>query len=311
MRLRALGLGHGFHHQECAHVSEEIGHQIEEHHGDAVGRDGGEPDQHVADVGHARVGQQPLDVLLRDRHQVAADDGDGGEAGGHGHPEEHAIAHALEIEPEDHHEAGRLGRHREPRHEGRAGGLVGVGHPHVERERGDLEAQPAQRQQHPEQHHRVPRRHGGRDPAHVGGAGDPVDERQAVGQHGRGDRAHQEELQRRLHRLRLALQEAGQVVERDGHQLEGHEEQDQVAGRGQDQHAEQRGQDGQVVLGGPPGEGDGLQRAARRARRSGWPGGRGAWRRGPARPAPGRPGTSRCPPRPARRGRTGSRGRSR
>ena len=97
-------------------------------------------------------------------------------------------------------------------------------------------------------------------PAHVGGARDPVDERQAVGQHRRGDRADQEELQRRLHRLRLALEEAGQVVERDRHQLEGHEEQDQVAGGGQDQHAQQRGQDGQVVLGGPPGEGDRPQR---------------------------------------------------
>ena len=37
MPLGALGLRHRLHHQEGAHVPEEVGDQVEEHHRDAVG----------------------------------------------------------------------------------------------------------------------------------------------------------------------------------------------------------------------------------------------------------------------------------
>ena len=77
--VRLLRPRHRLHDQERAHVAEEVGDQIEEHHRDAVRRHRREADQHVADVRDAGVGEQPLDVLLRDRHQVAGDDRDAGQ----------------------------------------------------------------------------------------------------------------------------------------------------------------------------------------------------------------------------------------
>jgi hypothetical protein len=94
----------------------------------------------------------------------------------------------------------------------------------VKRERGDLEAEPPQRQHHAEQDERMAGAQRARDAAEIGRARDAVDERQAVDEHRGGHGAHQEELQRSLDRLLLTLEEAGQVVERDRHQLEGHEQ---------------------------------------------------------------------------------------
>ncbi len=102
------------------------------------------------------------------------------------------------------------------------------------------------------------------------------------------------------------LDEARQHVERDGHQLEGDEEQDDVARGRQHQHAEQRGQDEQVVLERPAREGGpGSESPPRRpmnvaARKS-----RLAKRASPSctnmAPAPGsRPATGRASARPGR-----------
>src|SRR5436309_4999467 len=84
----------------------------------------------------------------------------------------------------------------------------------------------------------------------VGGAHRAVDEGKPVHQQRRGDAPDEEELERRLDRLLLALEEARQDVERDRHQLEGDEQQDQVAGGGEDEHPQERRQDEQVVLAG-------------------------------------------------------------
>ncbi len=83
----------GLDHQEGAHVPEDVGHQVEEHHGRPGGGRGGQADQHVADVGDPGVREQPLGVLLGERHEVARDDGQGGQPRRHRDEPGDAIAH--------------------------------------------------------------------------------------------------------------------------------------------------------------------------------------------------------------------------
>ena len=61
-------------HGERAHVHERVGGAVEEDRRDAAALAAGigrEADKDVPGVGDRGVGQHPLDVVLRDRHQVA------------------------------------------------------------------------------------------------------------------------------------------------------------------------------------------------------------------------------------------------
>ena len=172
-------------------------------------------------------------------------------AGRHRHPQQHRVPDAFQVEAEDHDEARGLRRHREPGHERRARRLVGVGHPHVERERGDLEAEPGQ----------APgacraASAGGRRQAHRGWPRcRVVARRRRRRTTGRTTSTADDTVPTRKN-LSAASTATGsrlgkpvEHVERDRHQLEGDEEQDQVARRGQHEHAEQRREHGHVVLG--------------------------------------------------------------
>ena len=102
---------------------------------------GDQAQQHVADVGDGRVGQQPLQVVLRDGRQVAAGHGGDGDEDQQRH-----VHRAQRIEPEEEdaqqHRPAR-GLHRNRHESGDAGGraFVGVGRPLMERHRRDLEQQ--------------------------------------------------------------------------------------------------------------------------------------------------------------------------
>ena len=117
--------------------------------------------------------------------------------------------------------------------------LVHVGRPHVERHRGDLEAEATRSSPRPSRNSgsRGPRPTAGGDRGRAGRAGGAVDERDAVEQERRGERAEQEVLQRGLAGVQPLLEEPGQHVERQRHELEGQEHHDQVVGRGQQHHA--------------------------------------------------------------------------
>ena len=134
--VRLLRPRHGFDDEERAHVPEQVRHEIEEHHRDAAARQRREADQHVADVRDARVGEQALDVVLRDRHQVAGDDRHAGDRGERRasrratrRPTPSTYSRMIATKP------AALGATDEPRDKRRAGGLVRIGRPHVERER--------------------------------------------------------------------------------------------------------------------------------------------------------------------------------
>jgi hypothetical protein len=99
----------------------------------------------------------------------------------------------------------------------------------VERDRGNLEADAGQHQHQPELGQHLARGQRRRNGAHRGGARHAVDEREAVQEHRGRNRPDEEEFQRPFRRDVLPLLEAGEEVERDRHQLERHEQQDQLA----------------------------------------------------------------------------------
>ena len=94
------------------------------------------------------------------------------------------------------------------------------------------------------------RRGGGRrrDAVDVGRPGGAVEQRDPVEEKGGGERAEQEIFHRRLAGLPAALEQPRQDVERERHQLDGEEDHDEVAGRGQEQHARRREEHQRVVL---------------------------------------------------------------
>src|SRR5262245_61883242 len=132
----------------------------------------------------------------------------------------------------------------------------------MERKRGDLEREAGKRGQKAQQHERLIRRERLRDTPEVGRARGAVHEREPVRHYGGRHAADQEELQGRLHRLVLPLEEARQDVKRNRHQLEGDEEKDQITGGREHQHPEERGQDEQVILAGAAAAREGAGRDA-------------------------------------------------
>ena len=237
-------------HSEGAGRGEGIGQKIEEHRAGPAHAAGDQADQHVADVGDRRVGEHPLQVRLRERDDVSDRHRDRRD-----HPEQRRPVgrHAAQGHRE-HADQGRegagLGPGRDQRRHARRRALIHVGHPHVKRHRGDLEAEPDHQEPEAGDEQRVTwsgsdRR---RDPVQVRRAGGAVDERDAVEQERRGERAEEEIFHRRLARGELPLEHARQDVERERHQLEGQEHDDQVAGGGQQHHAGRREEHQRPVL---------------------------------------------------------------
>ena len=124
--------------------------------------------------------------------------------------------------------------------------LVDVGRPHVERRGRDLEAEPDQEQRETDEQHAVVEQHDLReelrDPGEVRRAGRAVDERDAVEEHRRRERAEQEVLEAGLLRREPAAVERGEHVQRDRQDLERQEDGDEVVGRRHQHHAGGRAQ---------------------------------------------------------------------
>ena len=120
--------------------------------------------------------------------------------------------------------------------------LIDVGRPHMERHRRDLEAEPGEQEHQAEHEADAAGLRGGRDAGKADGAGEAIDQRGAVQQHARRQRAQHEILQAGFGRLRIIAVARGDHVERERHQLEPEIEHDQVAGRDQHHHAERRKQ---------------------------------------------------------------------
>ena len=69
--VAAVLVGHGDDDEERAQVHQAVREEVEDDRGDALVREDGEAEEHVAGVGDARVGEHALHVGLLQRAQVA------------------------------------------------------------------------------------------------------------------------------------------------------------------------------------------------------------------------------------------------
>jgi hypothetical protein len=192
------------------------------------------------------IGHQPLDVPLPDGREGAENHGEDRRH----HDDLLPLADHVAEGPGEHADQQRDGRDLGGR--GEEGGdrgrraLVDVGRPHVEGHGRDLEGQ---RRDHEDDAHDDAGGDAGLgrerigQPVEVGRAGEAVNQRGAVEQHARGERAQDEVLQARFGRARVVAVEGGQDVERQREQLEPEIEAHQVVGRDHRHHADRGEED--------------------------------------------------------------------
>ena len=235
------------HDGERTEIHEGVGGHVEEEALEPLELAAGvcrEADHHVAGVGDRGVRQHPLDVVLGDGHEVAERHRQRREDEDHDDPLVLERGQGLGEDPQDEGERADLGPDGEVAGDRRGRALVGVGCPVVEGHGRDLEGD-AGRQQG-EAH----REAGGEgllalhDPAEdAGDLGDPgrareaPDEGQAEEEDRARERAEEEVLDGALGRERVPLVIPRQQVARDDHELEAHEEDEEVGRRGHDHRA--------------------------------------------------------------------------
>ena len=225
------------HHQVDQHVDGDAAHT-----GLAVG---GEADQRIAHVADRRIGHQALDVGLADgsegaeRHRGDRDEHDdllpvGGDRLEGPHRHAHEKRHGGHLR-----RGGQEGGHRRRR------AFIDVGRPHVERHGGDLEGKAGQHEDQAEHQAELalaaPERRG--DLMEAGVAGVAVDQRDAVEQHARGQRAEDEVLEAGLGGTQVVAVDRGKHIDRQRLQLEAEIEADHAVGRNHQHHAERAQQD--------------------------------------------------------------------
>ncbi len=121
----------------------------------------------------------------------------------------------------------------------------------MERRRAYLEGQTRQHQRdgdHQRTFRHRPQPYGLANLFEIGGAGQPVQQRHAEQQQVRGKGAGEEVLHRRLDGALLVAEETGQQVGAERHQLQTHEEGDEVDRFGHDNHADGSEEHQRVVI---------------------------------------------------------------
>ena len=197
-----------------------------------------------------RVREHALHVGLHDGEHRADDQRDRGDGEHDGLPVELVLLEAQVEDPQQAGEAGHLHARGHPRHARAGRALVHVRRPEVERHGRHLEAEADQQQGHARQQQAAVAEH---RPGQVRGdvdqvrrAGGAVDERDAVEEEGRRERAEHEVLHARLLRRDLAQVHGGEHVHGEREDLEAEEHHDQVVGRRHHQAA-RRGQEHEHV----------------------------------------------------------------
>ena len=149
-------------------------------------------------------------------------------------------AERLDHDAHEQHDGRGLGRDREERGDRRRRALVDVGRPHVERHRRTFEGEPHRDEDDADDETDRRRASVGeklRQHVEIGGAGEAVDQRRAVEQHARGERAQNEIFEPGLGRALAVAREAGHDIERQALQLEREIERDQIVRRHHHHHA--------------------------------------------------------------------------
>ena len=146
-------------------------------------------------------------------------------------------------------DAGDFGRGGKKCRDRRRRALVDVGGPHVERHRGNLEAEPGEQEDQAEDQPDTGaalRRLG--DAGKIDGAGESINQRGAIEQHSGRQRAQHEIFQAGFGRSQVVTIGGRDHVERQAHQLETQIERNKIRGRDQHQHAERREQEQRTIF---------------------------------------------------------------
>ena len=143
----------------------------------------------------------------------------------------------------EHGDARDLGRGGKERRDRRRRAFIDVRRPHMERHRRDLEAEAGEQEDDAEDQPDAAVRGRLRDAGKAHRAGEAVNQRRAIEQHSRGQRAEHEIFKPGLGRTQLVAMARGDDIKRQAHQFEAEIERDQVGRRYQHQHAERREQD--------------------------------------------------------------------
>ena len=202
-----LAAAHGEDAGEGAERHGHVDRHVDDHALDAGLGAGGEADQREADMADRGIGHQPLDVALADRgegaehHRGDRDEDDDLLPVGRDRRER------LDDDADEQRHRRDLRRGGEEGGDRRRRALVDVGRPHVERHGRDLEGEAGERKTRPKirPSDALPPLERRGDAGEAGLAGEAVDQRGAVEQHARGQRAEDEILQAglgRAHRVR-------------------------------------------------------------------------------------------------------------
>ena len=228
-------------HREGAEVGERVGGEVVEGALDTE-RDADadrHADQDVAGLGDARVGEHPLDAVLRQGGEVADDHGEDGDRDHHRAPAAVVGGEGVVEEADDDDERRHLGGDaHEGGHRGRRS-LVDVGRPGVEGRRADLEGEADEHEDDPADQQRVDRQRAAHrlgDLRELGVPGLAVHQRHPEEEERGGEGAEQQVLDRRLLGALLLAGESAQDVERDREQLDGEEDDHEAGGAGQQHH---------------------------------------------------------------------------
>ena len=234
---------------ECAERHRYIDRHVDEHALHALGGAGGQADQREAHVADRGIGHQPLDVAL-------ADGSEGAERHRGDRDEHHDLLPLVrDAGKSDHgcaHEDGDAGNFRRGGEEGchrRRRAFIDVGRPHVERHRRNLEAEADEHKHQAEDQPEIGALVGRLgDPGKTDGAGETVDQRRAVQQHARRQRAQHEIFQSGFGRFHVVAVRGGHHIKRQTHHLEPEIKRDQIVCRYQQHHAERRQKEQHAVF---------------------------------------------------------------
>ena len=226
--LFARLLCHNDEHGEAEHGHEQVANEVE---GDGAPVETDDADEQIASVRDAGIGEQPLEVALGQRGQVAIEEGE--QRDGHEQLLDPWHHHEGLERSQQHDEPRGLGTDREKSGHGSGRALIDVRNPDLKGDGCDLKTKSDQDQHDAEQgralFHALPGE-GDTDSLQVGltrrseNPGNPVNEEPG------GERAQHQILHARLEAERIAARKTDEHVERNGDQLERHENHDEIDG---------------------------------------------------------------------------------
>src|SRR5579863_1440003 len=216
---------------------------------------GNKAEQNVADLRDRRIGKHALDVRLRDGGESSDGERENRDGGHDPDPVDTDRPEDREEQAQQQRKAGGFGRDADVGADARGRALIHVRRPLVERHSGDLEKNAGSNGREREERQKIASR-----PIHIAfgnargnyleirRARDSVQNRKAVGEDARAERAHQEIFHRGFVRAAVAAQESREDVEAERHGFKPYKQDDEIVAAGEEHHAHSGEEHQRVIL---------------------------------------------------------------